>query len=165
MDNIIVGFSKPKKWKPFAWLIMIGYGIPYDHVYIKLYLDDFENFIVFQASQLTVNLMGSYFFENNNIIDEFELPISKNNKKDLLNFCYNTIGKPYSIKEAIGLALIRIFQLFDIKFNNPFNGYVCSTLVGYILKGYLNKDISDNINNLSPLDIYNYLIKFKENTK
>jgi hypothetical protein len=165
MDSIVVGFSKPKTWKPFSWLIMTGYGIPYDHVYIKFHSDSFDRDIIYQASELMVNFMGKQFTDANTIVDEFEVEITPENKLALIQFAIDNAGKPYGIMEAFGLAIVRIAELFGKKINNPFsnNGstYVCSVLVGYILAQYAGIDVPDQTDNITPKEVYDYLMLIK----
>lgn len=157
-DKLIVGFSKPKTWKPFAWLIMKGYSIPYDHVYVSFHSESLNRDVVFQASGLSVNFMGKVFFDENDVLDEFELSISEENKKKLLQFALDNAGNPYGIKIALGLALVRIASLFGKKIKNPFGGeFVCSTLVGHILKKFEGIDIPDSRDNINPKEVYDYM--------
>jgi hypothetical protein len=162
MESIIVGFSKPKTWKPFAWLIMVGYGIPYDHVYVKIRADKLNRDLLYQASQLTVNFMAEEIFNAaNNIVQEFPVQISSENKAKLLQFAIDNSGKPYGIIEAFGLAIVRICEIFGKKIKNPFGDggatYVCSELAGYILIEFAGAQIPENLDNITPRDVYNYL--------
>lgn len=157
-DKLIVGFSKPKTWKPFAWLIMKGYSIPYDHVYISFHSESLDRDVVFQASGLSVNFMGKVFFGENDVLDEFEVSIGEENKKKLLQFALDNAGNPYGIKIAFGLALVRIAALFGKKIKNPFGGeFVCSTLVAHILREFEGIDIPDAPNNINPKEVYDYM--------
>ena len=162
VEKIVVGFSRPKKWKPFAWLIMVGYGIPYDHVYVRMHSDSYERDIIYQASKSMINFMGTTVFEADNIIvKEFQVDISTENKKALMQFAIDNAGKPYSIKEAVGLAWVRINALFGRKITNPFkdgtNGYVCSVLADYILDHYTTVKVPGDFEDADPRFLYDYL--------
>lgn len=166
MDSITVGFSKPKTWKPFSALIMLGFNIPYDHVYIKFHSNTFNRYLVYQASGLMVNFMGKEFTDNNVIVDEFEIPITAENKIAMIQFAIDNAGKPYGIKEAFGMAIVRLVELlFKKKIKNPFGDggktYVCSELAGYIMDQYAGAKIPADLDYMTPLDIYNYLIAIK----
>lgn len=159
--DIKVGFSKPNKWKPFSWLIMIGYNIPFDHVYISWNSKKLDRDIVYQASSTMVNFMGSVFFKNNIVVDEFQIKLSDENYKKMVQFAIDTAGEPYGIKECFGLAYVRICELLGFKVKNPFNAdgttYVCSELVGYILQEYANLKIDNDLADITPLEVYNCL--------
>ena len=162
MNSIIVGFSKPKTWKPFAALIMWGYNIPYDHVYIKLHSNTYNRDLIYQASGISVNFMSPIIFNNlNSIIKEFNLSISDQAHKAMIQFAIDTVGKPYGIKECLGLAIVRIAELLGKKIKNPFKfdgkTYVCSELASFMLKEYLNLNLDQDINLITPKDLYTYL--------
>lgn len=169
METITVGFSRPKTWKPFAWLIMASYGIPFDHVYIKWHSGKLERDIVYQASGTMVNFMGQQFFDNNVSVDEFEIPITPENKLAMIQFAMDNAGKPYGIKECFGLAWVRICALFGKKVKNPFKSdgstYVCSELAGYILSNYAGITIDSDIADIDPKEAYDYLLAAKGVTK
>jgi hypothetical protein len=163
MNQIIIGFSSPKKWMPYAALIKLLYGTSYDHVYIRIYSGSYQRDLIYQASKTLLNFMSpEVFAQSNNIIQEFAIGISKDDKIKVMQFAIDNAGKPYGIMEAIGIGIIKIASFFGKKINNPFNegtnSYVCSTLAAYVLKTYLNKNIED-FQNYSPQDIYNLLNK------
>jgi hypothetical protein len=167
METITVGFSKPNKWKIFAWLIMKAYNIPYDHVYVKFHSSTYDRDIIYQASKMMVNFMGTDFFQTENIIvDEFPVEITSESKIKLMQFAIDNAGKPYGIKEAFGMGIVRICELFGKKIKNPFadktQTYVCSELAGYILESYAGASIPKDVDDITPLDVYNYLTALKK---
>jgi hypothetical protein len=162
--DIYVGFSRPKKWKPFAKLIMVLYSIPYDHVYIKFHSNSYDRDIIYQASKNFINFMGNIVFNSENeIIKEFKVEISDDSYKGLMQFAIDNAGKPYSLKEALGLGIVRICSLFGKKIQNPFkegtSEYVCSVLAGYILKDYCNVELGEDFENIDPKYLYDLLSK------
>lgn len=166
MEKIIVGFSKPKKWKPFAWIIMKFYDIPYDHVYIKFWSSKFQRNVIYQASQLMVNFMGEKFFESeNDVIKEFELDITDEDRTSMIQFAMDEAGKPYGMLNALGLAIVGIFDRLGKKIKNPLGDgektYICCELVADILDRYTSvKNIdSDTVN---PKELYNILLNLQQ---
>lgn len=162
MEKLIVGFSKPKKFKLFAWIIMHGYGTPYDHVYMKFHSTVYDRDIIYQASKMMINFMGTQVFESENeIVREFTIDISTENKVKLMQFAIDNAGKPYSWKEAFGIGLVKFCSLFGKNITNPFregnNEYVCSVLAECMLENCLGKDIPQNFQDASPEDLYKYL--------
>lgn len=166
MEKLIIGFSRPNKFKIFAWLIMKIWKTPFDHVYVKFRSDYYDRDIIYQASGIMVNFMSPVIFaENNLIIDEFELDITSENKIKLMQFAIDNAGKPYGLKEGIGLVLIEIARHFGKIIKNPFGDgsktYVCSKLAAYIKENftYSNKliNLPVDIDQISPLDMYNSL--------
>lgn len=165
MKSIIVGFSRPIKTKPFAWLIQKAYGINYDHVYIKIYSESLNRFLIYQASGTMVNFMGTAYWDTENIpVLEHNIFLTDDNYKLFMQFAVDNAGKPYGTKECFGLAWVRIGELLGKKWLNPFkdggNTYVCSELVATILKDF-NDATLDNVQEMSPLDVYNYIASLK----
>lgn len=166
METIVVGFSKPKKWKIFAWVIMKAYSIPYDHVYVKIHSDKYQRDLIYQASKLAVNFMGTEIFLKDNIVmDEFTVQITDENKTGLMQFAIDNVGKGYGVMEALGMGIVRVAELVGLKINNPFGDggqtYVCSELAGYILEQYAGSSIPKNLDDITPLDVYKYLSSLK----
>ncbi len=162
METITVGFSRPKKWAAFAWLIMALYGTPYDHVYIKFHSNSLNREIIYQASKMLINFMGVSVFESDNIVyREFKVDISSENKKSLMQFAVDNAGKPYSVKEALGLGVVQILSFFGKKIKNPFksgtDSYVCSVIGAYILENYTNNDVPGDFQDASPKSLYEFL--------
>ncbi len=165
MANITIGFSRPKTWKPYAWLIMKLYNTSYDHVYIKFYSESYQRELIYQASGIRVNFMSHEIFFNDNIcIAEFDIGVSEEDKKKTIQFAIDNCGKPYGIKAAIGLGIVRICEMFGKTIKNPLDDgqktYVCCELAAQILIniGYkFNKDVD----NISPKDLNNFLVDNK----
>lgn len=169
MDSIVIGFSKPKTWHPFSWLIMTAYNIPYDHVYVRIQSDSMQRNLLYQASSLAVNFMGEDIFNAaNDVVREFTVQISAENKLKLLQFAIDNSGKPYGIKDCFGLAYVRICELFGKTVKNPFNDggatYVCSELAGYILVEFAGATLPEDIGDLTPKDVYQYLLSTDDST-
>lgn len=167
MEGVIVGFSKPKKWKPFAWLIMQAYDIPYNHVYVRFYSEFYERNLIYQASGTKVNFMGEdLFLQDNDVIAEFELSITNEQKKAMIQFAIDSCGQAYGIKAVVGLAWVRICEWFGKVVKNPFRDgkttYVCSELGAYILENYAHLKLPKNYEDITPKDLYECLLKTKE---
>ena len=164
MKTIIVGFSRPIKWKPFAWAIMKSYGTNYDHVYMKFHSDSLQRDIIYQASSVMVNFMSTSVFTSNNVIvKEFPVQVSDDNYTKLMQFCVDNAGKPYSLKEVLGFACTVIVGWFGKKIANPFKSgtdeFVCSVLAGYILDNYTDNKTPGDFEEADPTVIYNLLEK------
>lgn len=166
--KIIVGFSRPKKWKPFAWLIMKGYGIDYDHVYVKFHSTTYDRDVIYQASGLMVNFMSNKRFDNENLtVAEYEIEISDEANIAIIQFAMDNAGVPYGILEAVGLMWVRAMELINKHVSNPFadggTTYVCCELVGYILQEHLGIKIGVLQDDITPKYLRSLMdAKFKE---
>lgn len=159
MGNLIVGFSRPKKFKLFAWAIMKAYGIDYDHVYVKFHSDTYDRDIIYQASSTMVNFMSNKIFDENNItVAEYTVAIPDDKQKALIQFAMDNAGKPYGILDCVGLAAIRLADLlFHKKIKNPFGDggktYVCCELGAYILEEFANLQIKYDLDSINPKEL------------
>lgn len=161
MNTIKIGFSKPKKWKPFAWLIMAGYGISYDHVFIELYSTKYDRKMIYQASGSKVNFMGyDLFHEGNVVVVEYEVSLQDENYKKMMQFAIDNSGRPYGIKQAFGMAIVRLAEVLGRTIRNPFKDegktFVCSEMGAYILENYAHVIISKEIDDITPKDLWSY---------
>lgn len=164
MTNITVGFSKAKGFSPYGWLIMVGLNIPFSHVYIKIHSMKYDRDLIYQASSTMVNFMSPAIMDSEHVVvKEFVLPISDENYIKMMQFAIDNAGKPYGIKEVVGMAIVRVFQIFGKKIKNPFkdggNTYVCSELVGTIVNEFLNGKIPGDQDDFTPKEVYDYLSK------
>lgn len=159
METITFGFSKPKTWKPFAWLIMTAYSIPYSHSYIKIYSDKYDRWIIYQASSTMVNFMNMETFnEEAQVFQEFEIPVVPDQRSKIMQFAIDSCGKPYGVKEIFGMAWVRINELCKRNIQNPFSDkdrtLVCSELTSIILRDCLGIVLPKNSDDMTPLDVH-----------
>lgn len=166
MEKITIGFSRPKTWKPFAWLIMAGYDIPYDHVYVKFYSDSYARDIIYQASSTMVNFMSPTIFYGNNIsVKEFEFDITPEKKIEMIQFCIDNAGVPYGKLQVLGLIWVRLNDLVGKKILNPFRdgraSEVCDEIAAFILK-FVDINVDVDLDTLNPKELYEILERVKK---
>lgn len=147
--KLVVGFSKPKTWKPFAWAIMKFSGTPYSHAFVQLDLPNASRKLIFQASHTMVNFMGQTLFDaQNEIVEAYEVMPNDVPRVIVVQFMVDNIGKPYNIRQVLGIALVKIVKkLTGRSIKNPFAdgkaGYVCTEIAGVLMEqlGYkIDKD-------------------------
>lgn len=163
MQTIIVGFSKPKKFKIFAWLIQKAYSIPYDHTYIRIHATKYDRDLIYQASKTMVNFMGvEHFLSENDVIREFSVNLSDENYIKMMQFAIDTAGTPYGFKSILGLAIQRIAFWCGKNIKNPFSDgkitEVCSELISTILIEFGEKELPKDVDDMTPLDVYNFML-------
>jgi len=140
METIIIGFSTHRGPSLLASLIRRAEGTEYSHVYLRVYSESLDRWLVYQASGLAVNFMGfERFLQHNIIIEEYQIQVTQAEKQAILRFCVDEAGVPYGSKWLVGMAWVRLAKLwFDRKVGNPFPSgqatYACSKLMGYVLK-------------------------------
>lgn len=133
IDKLYIGFSKAKGFKPLSWLIRLFEGTNYSHVYTKFHNNFYDDIDIYQASKGFVNhTLESQFISENEIIAEFYIEINNEEKKHLIKFLRNKLGKPYSVITLIGIFLSR-FGIISKKFYDGDEAYICSELVARVL--------------------------------
>lgn len=163
MKTIIVGFSRPIKATLFSRLIQWIDKTPYDHVYIRWSWVTIDRDIIYQASKLSVNIESNLTFDSHAIrVEEYEVQISDEFYKEIMQFCMDTANKPYGSKGILGLGWVKLCKLLGKKVNNPLPthnlSYFCSKLIMEILQRAKITDSNISSDNVDPLDL-NKIIK------
>lgn len=132
MKNIIIGFSTHPGI--FSTLIKFITNSKVSHTYTRILIPEYNESMVFQASGFYVNYMNYKIFkEKSTVIEEYEIEVDDDTYQFAEMMRVMEAGKPYSIKEIIGLLWILIMRGFGIKVKNPFrdgsDSYICVELV------------------------------------
>jgi len=143
--RLIIGFSRPKKgFKPFSWIIRLVEWTPYSHVYIRSYSVGLDVDLIYQASGAQVNFMGLEMFRSHaTIIDEFEVEISDEQYRSFMRWAIINSGADYSIKQILGIALFKMFNLDRNPFKNGTKAWVCAELVEFVLMKFIGVSIDE----------------------
>jgi hypothetical protein len=163
MNQIIVGFSRPKKWfSPFSWLIRLCTWTPYSHAYIR-YENTYANRnVVFQASGLAVNFMNQEMFNGKEVVcAEFAIPISDSSKLSTVQFAIDSCGTPYGLGQVVGFGWVLFMRIFGKSVENPFysgSSYFCSELVADILAELKVPGDTLDPSTASPKDVLEFLV-------
>ena len=157
MKTIIIGFSTPKKFKLLSWLICKIQKTEYSHVYLQYHSDSLDRDIIYQASGLQVNFVGKNLFDQDHVtIAEFTLEVPDDIYTRSLQTAVDKAGFPYSIKQLFSLASYLLFR--KSLFEDGRSGYVCSELVGEMLQNEFGIKVSDDLDIVTPKDIFNILM-------
>lgn len=169
MKQITIGFSKStSKLAIFSWLILWTQKTPYSHVYLK-YNDDYLNKnMIYQASHTLVNYMSlPVFLSQEDVIQEFTFNVSDVVFKKWMEFAADNAGKPYGVLEIVGLALVGLLSLVNIKITNPFKDagetWICDQLVAAGLNNCSNIKLPMPLNNMRPQDVYTLVSTLPKN--
>ena len=166
MKNIIVGFSRPRKFSIHGWIIEKIDQAPFDHAYIRFNLDEVERNIVFQSIAVGVQLVSEYEFNGLCFpVEEYELEISESQFLTFLQFCFDKCGKPYGLLDVIGMGISKFLCKLGIKKRNPFYegdaNYFCSQIIAQCLDDIDPTDFKLDADNTSPMDLRNLLQQLK----
>lgn len=163
MDNIIIGFSRPKAFfEPFSWLIRLVMQTEYSHAYIKYYDKYADRWLIGQASGLKVNIVGETYFDSEEVIyAEFQLPITKKKKKELVQFIIDNTGKPYGVGQIFGFAWILFMRMFGKKVANPFasnTSWFCSEFAESAMDQIMDEGDTMQPSTADPRDLYEFIV-------
>ena len=159
MRKVKIGFSKSTKKLPlFSWAVRLWDGTPYSHCYTE-----FENRrhpelpLIYQASHDMMNFMSRPVFETENeVIEEFLIEVSDEAYDHLLYKAIQIVGKPYGVKQILGIVVARLFNLNYNPFETKADTYICSEWCAIVLEelGYV---LPKDRNLLTPKDIHKVL--------
>jgi len=160
MSKLIIGFSTHKKFTILGSIIKLVEKTEFSHVYVKLYSESLDRYLIYQASGLIVNFVGEdIFYAKNKDIATFSLDITKEQQVKLLQKAVDNCGKPYGVADLFGIGWVRLGSLLGKKFKNPFadhgKTYICSELASTLLL-----ELGFNFNNLddiTPRDLFKKL--------
>ena len=153
--NIVIGFSRAKSvWKIGSKFIAESEKRNYSHAYIKI-VDPFTRVtLVYQASLGMVNIYNyDLFMEHNIIVEEYVMGVDQNQYKEILTFLHQNVGKPYSKKQILLLAIKKLLK-FEIQYENRDEAFVCSELAVRVIEIYIPGTTSDtNVDYVTPSDL------------
>ncbi len=158
--SIIIGFSTPRKWHVLPALIKFLEKTDFSHVYIKLKSESIDRELIYQASGLQVNFQNiASFNEKSKVIKEFEIELSEEAYIKVMQYMVDNVGKPYSIRQLLGMGIRKIASYLGCVISNPFknahDAFICSEIAADILG--LAKNEAYNSENVSPNDLYKVL--------
>lgn len=165
MRQLYIGFSTHKRFSLFSYLIRKVEKTEFSHVYVRFDSEFLERTFIYQASGLLVNFQNINSFNNESkIIKEFKLNVPDNVYKNVLCFCIDQVGKPYSLKQIIGVGLDLFNKLFKLNIHNPFvnktDAFICSEIGAYIVEIIENINI-DNKDLVTPKMLFEHLSKME----
>lgn len=147
MESVVMGFSTTSA-SPISWAIKKVEGTEFSHVYIRVYSKSVDRWLVYHASRSDLHFTNwPTFQKENEILEEYELICSEEQKSEVLKFCIDRMGVPYGRLQLIGMGIVRLAKLWLKKeINNPFTDgaktQVCSEFAGRVLK-LLGMDIPE----------------------
>lgn len=146
--KISVGFSRPRKFAIISKLIRLYQGgTEFSHAFLSIPSEGLERTLVYEASHFFVHFIGRDNFEKKNVItDEFQIEVTPEEKKELLQFCIDNCQKPYGIMELFGI----LFK--DDKWKDGDKRFICSELVARAMK-------ISNDDYITPKDLYEIIKK------
>jgi hypothetical protein len=165
MKTLTIGFSKAKsKYAILSHLIRLIEGTPFSHVYITWNSSWLDLQVIYHAAGMMVHFTTSeHFVQKALIVDEFEIQLSDEAFKHIIQESMRKAGSGYSLSQLVYITIFRTCSALKIPTSwIPKNGrkvYVCSELVADILKDNISINFSKDLDFVTPSDIYSELIK------
>lgn len=156
MRKLVIGFSKStKKFAPFSWAIRLWDKTDYSHCYTQFENRRFPDLpLIYQASHDMMNFMTrEVFLESNKVVEEFIVETNDEQHEKLLHEAMKMVGRPYGVKQVIGIAIADLLRLKKNPFTKKEKTYTCSEWCGIVLD-ILGYEIKKDRNLLKPSDIY-----------
>ena len=155
MSKIYIGFSYPKQFKIGAKAISWWTNSPYSHVYIRFAYSESKDAIFHAAHGMVHFRSVDNFLKYNNSIKEYEIEMSHECHERFFDECMDLAGENYSVLDLVNIFLSDIafwITKKELYFDNS-KGYICSELVGSLIKDRLQLDITKPLYLLKPKDI------------
>lgn len=151
MKKVIFGFSKPRKWKPFAALIMWWDKTEISHSYTKFESPRWGEFFIYHnAGERTHFMSGNYFERLNQVVEEYEMPLPDDVEAKIGKICVSREGAPYGLKQVLGKGIVCLGALVKVNIKNPFTGNTdCIEEQALILKEGLGLEAPLDINSVT----------------
>jgi hypothetical protein len=157
MKTLTIGFSRPKKWKPYAAAIMAIDKTDFDHCYMKFDSPSWRCSFIYQSSGSRTNFVGDkFFFKNNIAVREYRIDISDEFYATMGNLMVSREGLPYPIIPTIGKAFAVVWnKIFRKKISNPFKKYLsrpdCIQEASIILSAACKIEVPLDMTSITPL--------------
>lgn len=127
--RITIGFSRPKKWKPFAALIMwwdryrFKASAKMSHGFIRFSSNRWDRAFIYQSAGHRTHFMGgSYFGSINDPVEEYEIEVTDEVEARIGRLCVDREGKPYGVKQVLGSGIVNLVWLITfgkVSLKNP----------------------------------------------
>lgn len=160
MFEFTIGFSRPKKFNVFGFLIMKIENTNFNHVYIEKYSEYLDETMVYEAT-----IHGVWFkrkellLDRAEIVDQYKFKLNEDQNKYLLKEIYRNVGKEYGFLQALGNLFLRLGYKIN-PFKDEDKKLICLEAVGNIMKSLNIVDNSIDFENLGLPELYN-IIKIK----
>lgn len=169
--TIIIGFSRPQKWKIFAELIMWwdknyeGATVRMSHAYTRFLSRAWERDFIYQAAGTKTHFTGSCWFEKENVVvEEYLIPVSVDAEATFGKTCVDREGRPYGMKQIFGNILInvvRIATLNQVRMSNPLadkeESVTCLEEMGWLLAEHFQIEPPKNLESISIWEFRNFV--------
>ena len=167
MNKVSIGFSRPKKWKPLAWLIMLIEGTNFSHTFVTRKCTNIGARKVFEAVGSGVRIISNNRFKEKAwVVEIYVFEVSDEVVHWLDRYSHEQAGKPYGFKHILGLALMRALKSINIKIANPFKdgkySEVCVESGGQVVERGLGIDLPGDLEDYGLVEYHQFIKQYGE---
>lgn len=160
MKTIIIGFSKPRAFKLYAWLIEKVDGASFDHAYLRL--NFFDKDAIYQSTAVGVEFMGYTQWDTATLpVKEYQLSVSDEAFKSLMQFCIDNTGMKYSYLGVLGELLVKLHICKKNPINQGSTREFCSEIIAKCLDQVDPADFNLDADNVTPSGLDTVLTQLK----
>lgn len=162
--TLTIGESRPKKWKPMSFLIMLIEGVDHSHSFVSWEDPRLEVRKVAEARGSGGRIISNFEFKRTNHVvrcHQYNIPMDR--VESIEKFIWNNL-KGYSFKQVIGIFIIRIAKVFGKKIHNPFSdgnkSMICVELSANVIK--IARDLDIEIEDLGMVETHELNIRYRD---
>jgi len=116
MNKFTVGFSKPKKWKPLAKLIMLIGRTPFSHTFNTWKCIEIDRRKVFEAVGSGIRIISNKTFKKEaEIVELYHFEASDEAMVKMEQMAHDMAGGSYGYKALVGLGISKFCNWINYK--------------------------------------------------
>jgi hypothetical protein len=144
--------------KPLSTVIMLAQRFWASHCYLRFQARGIDRELIYQASGMKVNFCGGLKFNHQvRVMREFEIELSDETYKRVMQFCVDHAQDDYGVLTLLGIGYVTVASWFGRKVANPWPGgvdrWVCSRLVAILLRDVAGLAIHGDVETMGPKEI------------
>lgn len=166
MSKIIltIGESKPHKWKPVSWLIMLIEGTDHSHSFVSWRDPRLDVRKVAEARGSGGRIISNHEFKRcNHVVRGHHYYVTQEQIDKIEKFIWDNL-KGYSRKQIVGILLMRLAKIFGHKIHNPFGdghkSMICVELSANVIA--IAKDLKLNIEDIGMIEAHKLNLKHRD---
>lgn len=162
--KLTIGESRPKKWKPLSWLIMLVERTDHSHAFVSWKDEKIGVRKVAEARGSGGRICSNFEFKRvNEVINCHYYYVPQEKIDEIEKFIWVNL-RGYAFKQLIGIALMRIAMIFGIRIHNIFGdgnkSMICVELSSNVLA--IAKDLKLHIEDIGMKEAHELNLKHRD---
>lgn len=156
--TVYIDFTRSRARFPlFSWAIQLFEQARYSHVRLHWRSNWFE-WTTFEASGSAVRIIGRVGEKHYpvTLVHRYEVTLNDEQFKRMISML-RYAGVRYGVKQILGMALQRLFDLRKNPFGDRHYTMVCSELIAYFLIEVMNVNPIENLDSVGPRQLKEFM--------